>query len=249
MLKRALESGLAFLDWLWPFPLGIVFGVLVLGASAGAWLMFREPPARRQAPLRTNAPPAAKSPAHSEVAMPPSEPAPPAPTEPTVTTASQPVESTKTSSASATSRADRATGSRPLTSQEAKLRDTLTRGRWYMKQGQYRAAIEEFQAVLEMDPSNRDARTGLQQARDARENREPSPQTNRPTVSRLLTAPEAKLRDTLTRARWYMKQGQYRPAIQEFQAVLEMDPSNRDARTGLQQARDASGNPKPSPQP
>ena len=176
MLKRALESGLAFLDWCWPFPLGILFGVLVLGASAASWLMFREPPALRQPPLRTNAPPAVKSQAHSEVAPPPSKPAPRELREPTVTTKAQPGESPKTTSASVTSQSDRAASSRPLTAQEAKLRDTLTRGRWYMKQGQYRAAIEEFQATLEMDPLNRDAATGLQQARDANENPKPSPQ-------------------------------------------------------------------------
>ena len=266
MLKRALEIVLAPLDWCWPLPLGIIFGALVVGASAGAWLIFREPPAPRQQPLRKNPPPAAQSPAHSEVAPPPPQPAPPAPAEPTVPAEAQPVETTKTIPAGTPSQSEPAaaipqpgktrltseskvppTVSRPLTAQEAKLRDTLTRARWYMKHGQYRAAIEEFQAVLEMDPSDREARTGLQQARDASGNSGPSPQANRPTVSRPLVAQEAKLRDTLTRARWYMKQGQYRAAIEEFQAVLEMDPSNREARTGLQQARDASGNPKPSP--
>jgi len=40
-----------------------------------------------------------------------------------------------------------------------------------------------------------------------------------------------------------MNHGQYRVAIEEFQAALAMDPANREARTGLQQAREASGNP------
>jgi len=195
MLKRALEIVLAPLDWCWPFPLGIFFGVFVVGISAGVWLMFREPPTARQQPLRTNAPPAAQSPAHSEVAPPPPEPAPPATAEPTVPAEAQPVETTKTSRAGTPSQSEPAAAipqpgktrlaseskappavSRPLTAQEAKLRDTLTRARWYMKHGQSRAAIEEFQAVLEMDPSNREARTGLQQARDASGKPQPGPQ-------------------------------------------------------------------------
>ncbi|MFB3922042.1 MAG: hypothetical protein ACE145_09985 [Terriglobia bacterium] len=248
MLKRAFQSVLSFLDLLWPFPLGIAFGVLVVGASAGAWLVFRESPTPHQAPQRTSPVPAAKSPAPAEIVPPPLEPAPPTPTQTAVPAAPQPVEATTSSPANATPESVRPSATRPLTAQEVKVRDTLTRARWYMRQGQYGPATEEFQAALAMDPSNREVQAGLQQARAASGSPAPSPQPARAAPSRPPVTPDAKLRDTLTRARWYMKQGQYRPAIEEFQAVLAVDPSNREAQTGLEQARQAGGIREPSPQ-
>ncbi len=243
MLKRVLDILLAPLDWCWPLPLGIVFGALVVGVSAGTWWIFWAP----STPLQGSAAPTAQSPAHSGVAPPPSQPAPPTATEPAIPTEPQPSEVTKTSPVSAAAESARPTASRPLTAQETKLRDTLTRARWYMQHGQYRPAIEEFQAALEMDPSNREASAELQQAREASGKPATSPQRVQSTASRPPATQETKLRDTLTRARWYMKHAQYRVAVEEFQAALEMDPSNREARAGLQQAREAGGNRQPGP--
>lgn len=272
MLKRAVESGWALLDWCWPLPLGVFFGVLVLAASGGTWLAFREPSTPRRPPARTDSPVATESPARGEAPQPPSESAPPAPAEPSAPAQRPPVGSTSGETPS---------GSRLSPAQDAKLRDTLIRGRWYMQHQQYRPALEEFQAVLEMDPANREAQAAIQQAREARANPEPPPgplvgsgsnssaprgagQTPRaprekPTAasasrvpaagSRLSPAQEAKLRDTLIRGRWYMQHQQYGPALEEFQAALEMDPTNREAQTAIQQAREPSANPQPPPQP
>ena len=141
-----------------------------------------------------------------------------------------------------------AAGSRLSPAQEAKLRDTLVRGRWYMQRGQYGPALEEFQAALAMDPANREAQAAIRQAREPSEN--PQRQSDKPSVasplpaagSRLYPAQEAKLRDTLVRGRWYMQHQQYGAALEEFQAVLAMDPSNREAQAAIQQAREAHAN-------
>lgn len=164
MLKRAVERVWALLDWCWPLPLGVFFGVLVFAASVGTWLVFREPSTPRRPPPRTDTPVGTQSPARREAPQPPPESAPPPPAKPSVPTQGPPVGSTSTPS-----------GSRLSPAQDAKLRDTLIRGRWYMQHQQYRPAQEEFQAVLEMDPANREAQAAIQQAREASANPQPQP--------------------------------------------------------------------------
>lgn len=218
-LKRAV-SGWALLDWCWPLPLGLFIGVLVFAASAGTWLVFREPSTPRRPPPRADTPVSVQSPARGEAPQPPPEYAPPAPAEPSVLTQGPPVGSTsgETASARAPSQSEQ-TGS--ISSPGLPVRS----GR------------------------NSSAPKGEGQApRAPRQSERPSVASPLPAAgSRLSPAQEAKLRDTLVRGRWYMKRGQYGAALEEFQAALAMDPANREAQAAIQQARGASANPKPQP--
>jgi len=60
--------------------------------------------------------------------------------------------------------------------QVAELKDKLTLGRFFMDRKDYPAAMTQFQAALAIDPSNREAQAAIQQAHEASEAPESSPQ-------------------------------------------------------------------------
>ena len=65
--------------------------------------------------------------------------------------------------------------SRALSSaQEAELKDKLVVARFFMDRDDYDAALEAFQAALKINPSSRDARAGVERARQARKAQETS---------------------------------------------------------------------------
>jgi hypothetical protein len=178
MMERAVERVVTVLDWLWPLPLGALFGAILFLVSAGTWLAFRGP-----APTSTASIP--RSP-QSNLSVPQPREFPPRPSLPTTSGKTGPVTNAEPApapgvkappqTASVQPELRRTPVSKPTDStpaskvspaQRAALQDKLTLGGFFMDRQDYPAALTEFQAALAIDPTNHEAQAAIQRARKA----------------------------------------------------------------------------------
>jgi len=215
----------SLLDWCWPFPLGFLAGTIAFSVAAGAWLMFRDhqPPPRRRPLIQSDAPEIAAN-------VPPAATAPAQSTAPTL-----PNSTTAQSGQTAGSRTEQAIPLVTAASQESTAP---------ISPSKLERSIERTSAPREGSPPRKVA-----VAVPARlQPMQPKAQL-RPAAPQLSSAQQAELADRLTLGRFLLDRKDYHAAINEFQAALAIDPSNREAKAAVEQAREASKNQEPIPQP
>ena len=171
-----------FLDWCWPFPLGIFAATLAFVVGTGIWLAIRSPKPRLtdRSFVQTGA---THIPASERSTLPSSpQDAAPAAQNPTADPllSTRPTPAEKTSAAFTAARATPQAAKPPArprrvapplsAKQQAELTDRLTIGRFLMDRKEYSAALKEFQAALAIDPASPDAQAAIQQAREAAKN-------------------------------------------------------------------------------
>lgn len=216
---------MAVLDWLWPFPLGIIFGGLLFLIAVGSWLALRGPAPPDQpvvASKRGGEPnaPALAPPAQPVEPSETTEPATPPPSADKPPVRSSPARTAVASTTSPVERTARAPAPKPRTARAPSqpVRDVVSAARPAPAKPQ-----------VEATPVSK-----------------PTPA---PAASALSPAQEAELNDKLTLGRFFMDREDYRAALTQFQAALEIDSSNRAAQAALQQARDALKALESTPQP
>jgi serine/threonine protein kinase/cytochrome c-type biogenesis protein CcmH/NrfG len=107
---------------------------------------------------------------------------------------------------------------------QKEVADILRTGEAYLDRREYGKAIAEFQRGLELDPTNLELKGKLAQARK---------DANQADVQK-------KISDELKTGEEYLQQGKYDEAIREFQNGLELDRTNEELRSKLDQARKAA---------
>ena len=226
MRKRIVESLLTFLDWCWPFPVGILAAGLAFSISAGTWLALHRTDSPRLRPPR-----AYTSPTTNTRAVETDVPSP-------IQSAAPPVSDLPVS------HGDRAAGS--LVGESSGVGTISKReptSRFPMpepaKPLPARSTLQEIASAGKASAVPTQAQTPKAQSK-------PAPSA---PASQLSPAQEAALNDKLTLGGFLMDRQDYPAAISEFQAALAIDPTNREAQTGIQQAREASKKLDPSPQP
>ena len=220
MVNRIVGRVVAVLDWLWPLPLGALFGAILFLVSAGTWLAFRGP-----APTATVST-IPRSP-KSELSVPEPQGLPPKSTLPATSEQTGLVTNSDTSSVGSvppspttTGRPSRADlgGSSPPSQSSART--------------SVAAPAQAAKALTQ---------TALVQSEAKRAPvSKPTPST---PVSRLSPAQQAALQDKLTLGGFFMDRQDYPAAIREFQAALAIDPRNHEAQAAMQQARKAGKEP------
>lgn len=100
-----------------------------------------------------------------------------------------------------------------------------------MNDGSYDRAIQLFETVLKAEPGNQRARTGIAQARRAREAEQ--------AVLGGLSSSGAAAPQAGGDAQALMDQGRYEEAIAAYQTRLALNPGDAAARLGLERARKA----------
>ena len=107
---------------------------------------------------------------------------------------------------------------------QKKISDELKTGEEYLQQGKYDEAVREFQNGLELDRTNEELRSKLDQARKAAKQADVQK-----SVSEALEEGEA-----------YLDRREYEEAIAEFEIGLELDPTNQELQGRLDQAQKAT---------
>jgi eukaryotic-like serine/threonine-protein kinase len=105
---------------------------------------------------------------------------------------------------------------------QTEVADILRTGEAYLDRREYGKAIAEFQHGLELDPTNQELKGKLAQARK---------DVNQADVQK-------KISDALKAGEEYLQQGKYEEAIREFQNGLELDRTNEELRSKLDQAQE-----------
>ncbi len=215
----------SLLDWCWPFPLGFLAGTIAFSVAAGTWLMFRDhqPPLRRRPLIQSGAPEVAANgpPASSAPAQ---SAAPALPDSTTAQSGQTPGSRTEQAIPSAT--AARQESAAPIS--PSKLERPIERT-----------------SVPREEPSPRKVPLTVP-ARPQPVQPKAQPQ---PAAPQLSSEQQAELADRLTLGRFLMDRKDYHAAITEFQAALAINPSNREAKAAVEQAKEASKNQEPTPQP
>jgi len=98
-----------------------------------------------------------------------------------------------------------------------------------MDRGEYGAAIAFYRRALQLDPTNQEARRGIDSAQNAQaaEEKQQAKQRQAEVDRRLATAQQA------------FEQGDYDAAIRGYEAVLGLDPNNQTAKNALDEVRRA----------
>jgi serine/threonine protein kinase/predicted negative regulator of RcsB-dependent stress response len=107
---------------------------------------------------------------------------------------------------------------------QKRVSDALNTGEQFLQQGKFDEAIREFQKGLELDPTNGELRSKLEEARNAE---------NRADVQK-------RISEALEKGEKYLDRHQYHDAMTEFQMGLQLDPTNQELKGKLDQARQAA---------
>lgn len=171
------ERIISFLDWCWPFPVGIVATGLAFLLAAGTWLAIRTPqrplPERSLGGASSNGIPAQSTSEvpsltqDSAVAVPSPTTDRKPPIKPTTAEEPSPAPALTKPPVDRPKAELRPVAPRLSAAQKAEIADRLTIGQFLMDRKDYPGAIREFQAALEIDPSSREAKAAIQQAREA----------------------------------------------------------------------------------
>jgi serine/threonine protein kinase len=102
--------------------------------------------------------------------------------------------------------------------------DALKTGEQFLQQGKFDEAIRELQKGLELDPTNKELSSKLDEARNA---------ANHADV-------QERISETLEKGGTQLDRHRYQDAITEFQAGLQLDPTNQELKAKLDQARKAA---------
>ena len=215
LMKRITSRAVALLDWSWPFPLGLFFGVVVFSVLAAAWLVFWQPTTPQRPAPQASRRTVADIPAAG------SSPAPVA-----TSSDSQPASNVETQARDAVATPSSAS---PFAGLEA-------------SRSSGHAPSSLTSATVVQASGTREAVTGVE-PRPAAHPPAPKPagaSVTPPTPSAPQLSPrqKAEINDKLTLGSFFLERREYREALREFQAVLTLDPSNRDARNGVAQAEE-----------
>ena len=225
MLERIVGRVVAVLDWLWPLPLGALFGALLFLVTAGTWLAFRGP-----APTATVSSP--RSP-QSEPSVPEPREFPPQSSLPTASDQTGPVTNSDTSPVGSVPSSPTTTG-RPS-------RVDLG-GSTPPSQSSVRASEATPAPAVKALPQTALVQSEVKRAPVSK----PTPST---PVGKLSPAQQAALQDKLTLGGFFIDRQDYPAAIREFQAALAIDPANHEAQAAIQRAHKADKEPEPGTLP
>jgi eukaryotic-like serine/threonine-protein kinase len=106
---------------------------------------------------------------------------------------------------------------------QKKISDALKAGEEYLQQGKYEEAIREFQNGLELDPTNEELKSKLDQAQETGKQADV----------------QNRISEALMKGKAYLDRREYEKAIAEFQIGLELDPTNQELKGRLDQAQAA----------
>jgi len=109
----------------------------------------------------------------------------------------------------------------------AEIRSLLASGQKAFEGGSYDAALVSFDALLRIQPGNREAHDGVEAVRRAQE------------AERRLGTQASGDADALNRADQAFQNGSYDEAIRTYQQVLSREPNNNRAKQDLARARAA----------
>ena len=225
MVERIVGRVVAVLDWLWPLPLGALFGAILFLVSAGTWLAFRGP-----APTLTASIP--RSPQSGPSVPEPRE----VPAQSSLTTAPDqtgPVKNSDTSPVGSVPPSPTTTG------QPSRVD---LGGSTPPSQSSVRTSEAAPAPAVKAPTQSALVQSEVKRAPVSK----PIPST---PVSKLSPAQQAALQDKLTLGGFFMGRQDFPAAIREFQAALEIDPTNHEAQAAMQQARKASKEPEPGALP
>jgi hypothetical protein len=213
MLERIAGRVVAVLDWLWPLPLGALFGALLFLVTAGTWLAFRGPAPTASIPRSPQSGPSVAAPQEF----------PPQSSLPTTSEQAEPVTNSDTSPVGSVPPSPTITG-RPS-------RVDLG-GSTPPSQSSLRASEAAPAPAGKALPQTALVQSEVKRAPVSK----PTPST---PVSKLSPAQQAALQDKLTLGGFFMDRQDFPAAVREFQAALAINPANHEAQAAMQQARKA----------
>ncbi len=117
---------------------------------------------------------------------------------------------------------------------QANIKEALSSGDLFMQIKDYSSAIEEYENVLSLDPSHAEAKEKIVQARMALGMNEQEARNVAPKKK----TKEQKISSLLTNGEVQFKEGSFDQAIEVWNKVLQMEPSNSTARDKIMEAKD-----------
>ena len=209
MASRISDRIISLLDWCWPFPLGIAAASLALIMAAGTWLLFHD---QRHAPATQHVEPTGPS------RLPGTAPANVLPT-------------------------PQASGELPLQQDEASISTRTPAVDATIRMPARAATASRRQSEVSAQPLTPRATSPARKPVHATTSVEP-PATRpnarpSPATAQLSSAQLAEITDHLKIGKFLMGRKDFKAATREFQAVLAIDPSNREAKSAIESAQEA----------
>jgi type II secretory pathway component GspD/PulD (secretin)/Tfp pilus assembly protein PilF len=148
--------------------------------------------------------------------------------------AQQGLEEAAEEKAEAIARAEEEAREAAMRERQERIDSLVDQGEDQLRDDQYDKAIDSFKQALKLDPESREAQRGLEDATEEKaEAQARAEEEAREEAERQF---QERVENLAEKAEDYLDEDQYEEAIDTFEQVLQLDPGNRDAQAGIEEA-------------